>query len=310
MRTDCTQSFRRYRELFRMIWNGYFASEPALCEPEPHFLFHDAAARLFEALIFLPFSIYVNVSDRYRPGMSGDFMVHIAVTEASLAVNARLQSEPVTIYGRPTLPVRPGEAELRFISFFDWDEMGPRQFSFLEVRIERLDSHPDLVGRHAIIDMDACSIWLEYEVVEAAKTSASDCPDYPEHGLRCWQRSRHGTHTADELSGTQSQFFRRRHARAEVLHASALSDTSSGAEGDFRVARRFRFRSNCQDYGCPETRFRRHAEARRRAGDPAPGPAGRSPQGDDRPFASCDINLDQDPALGRERRREEHPLRR
>jgi hypothetical protein len=166
MKSECTQSLREYRDLLRVIWNDYFLSRPIVRDPDAHVLFNDAAARLFEALIYLPLGIYVPVTDRYQPGLSGDFIVEIAVSEANLAVNARPQSVPGKIYGKPTLPVRPGEAELRFVAFFDWNEFGQREFALLRVQIAKFESHPELVGRHALVEMSACTIWLDYTIVE------------------------------------------------------------------------------------------------------------------------------------------------
>jgi hypothetical protein len=52
---------------------------------------------------------------------------------------------------------------LKFIAFFDWFEIEHRDFRLLRVQIERMDEKPEFVGRHALIELSECRIWLEGE---------------------------------------------------------------------------------------------------------------------------------------------------
>jgi hypothetical protein len=55
---------------------------------------------------------------------------------------------------------QPAAYKLKFVRFFDWDELHVRDLQYLEVLIERLDSEPHLVGHHALIETRDWSIWL------------------------------------------------------------------------------------------------------------------------------------------------------
>ncbi len=113
---------------------------------------------------FLALWLYAQVEDKWRPGLSGDFKVEVEASGASLAVNSVPRGEAFKVYGKPCLIVGPGEVDLRFVAFFDWDERGPREFKMLEVQITGMLEHPELVGSYALVDLSSCSIWLEYHI--------------------------------------------------------------------------------------------------------------------------------------------------
>jgi hypothetical protein len=51
----------------------------------------------------------------------------------------------------PLRSVDKGEIDLRFVQFFDWSELGFREFQFYRGRIVGSEKHPHLVGRDALI---------------------------------------------------------------------------------------------------------------------------------------------------------------
>lgn len=57
-----------------------------------------------------------------------------------------------TGYGdHPVNLIQPGEAELLFISYFDWNWMDYAELRRYHVSIARFGSHPELTGREALI---------------------------------------------------------------------------------------------------------------------------------------------------------------
>src|SRR5207244_8068244 len=64
----------------------------------------------------------------------------IAVTPASeqvrILVNRTAQSHGY--WDDPVGTVRRGDAEMRFVRFFDWDELGQRDLQYVQVRIDRV----------------------------------------------------------------------------------------------------------------------------------------------------------------------------
>jgi hypothetical protein len=159
MKTECTDLFARYREIARLVWNLGFWPNLALREYAGVDLYQEAVTRLFEAMIILPLGCQGRIEDRYYPGHSVEFKVEITTPEVDLLVNKNPQNEPAKIWGRPTIRLKPGKQQLRFMAFFDWNQIAVRDFQYVEVQIEQLDGNPELVGRHAILPFDRCSIW-------------------------------------------------------------------------------------------------------------------------------------------------------
>jgi hypothetical protein len=56
--------------------------------------------------------------------------------------------------------VKPGEADLLFIAYFDWNRMDYVDLRYYRVKIIRFDGHSDVVGREALIDRDHSSVQL------------------------------------------------------------------------------------------------------------------------------------------------------
>jgi hypothetical protein len=44
------------------------------------------------------------------------------------------------------------EASFCFLAFFDWDQLGYQDNRHVRVRVDRWPSHPEVIGKHALID--------------------------------------------------------------------------------------------------------------------------------------------------------------
>jgi hypothetical protein len=63
----------------------------------------------------------------------------------------------------PVQSVRPGDVILSFVRFFDWDELGYRDFEYIEVTIDSFHSHPHLIGRFALLQARHAQVLLQSE---------------------------------------------------------------------------------------------------------------------------------------------------
>ena len=54
-------------------------------------------------------------------------------------------------WDHPVKGVTASDIDMRFIHYFDWLEIGLRDFEFLQVLIVASIAHPDLNGRHALV---------------------------------------------------------------------------------------------------------------------------------------------------------------
>jgi hypothetical protein len=63
-------------------------------------------------------------------------------------------------WDHPVSLVRPGDVELRLLRFFDFDQIGCRDFEYLEVVVHASSTYPEIVGRAALIEFNHAKILL------------------------------------------------------------------------------------------------------------------------------------------------------
>jgi hypothetical protein len=66
--------------------------------------------------------------------------------------------------------IKPADAELRFIDYFDFDILGFRDLQYCRVRIVTSEKYPDIVGRDALIGSNHVNILLLEDVDCEGKT--------------------------------------------------------------------------------------------------------------------------------------------
>jgi hypothetical protein len=162
MKRECTELFLRYREIARIIWNLGFWPNPNLREWDCVEVYREAIARLFEGMIVHAIGYQGRIDHRGSPGEIADFRVTANRSNVRLEVDKNSPEDPGHIWGNPVLLISSESQtyQLKFVRFFDWYELGNRDFRFLEVLIDRLDEKPELVGHHALIELVDCSIWF------------------------------------------------------------------------------------------------------------------------------------------------------
>jgi hypothetical protein len=173
---ECTELFLHYREIARLIWNLGFRSNPKLGDWNSIDAYRNVIARLFEGMILPALGYQGRIEHDDSPGELADFRVKPKRGEMEMLVDKNLPGDPDHIWGHPVMRLGSGSEsyQLKFMRFLDWDELGIRDFKFLEVLIQRLDEKPDLVGHHALLEVEYCSIWFvdddEQSVTGSAKS--------------------------------------------------------------------------------------------------------------------------------------------
>lgn len=165
MKQECTGLLLKYREMARIVWNLGFSPNTDLrtgdCFTVGDFVgaFDEAMARLYEGMVLLPLGCDDRVQDLNYPGKAVPFKVEVRSPTVECLVDQNLPTDGSHIWRPIGLPVNKGEFE--FMAFFDWDQLGQRDFYFVELLIRRLDAKPEMVGRHAIIPVSECSVWSD-----------------------------------------------------------------------------------------------------------------------------------------------------
>jgi hypothetical protein len=160
MMKECTELFLHYREVARSLWNLGLWPIPSLREWDCVEKHEEAMARVFEAVLLLAQGYQGRVLDPFYPGKSVELRVEIMPPGATALVDSNLPGDGFHVWGKPTVELQPHCQQLRFIALFDWKQLAPRDYRFLEVLIEAFAEHPELVGHHALVEPDYCSIWL------------------------------------------------------------------------------------------------------------------------------------------------------
>lgn len=158
---DVTPLFSAYRECVRHLWNAYFRP---IAEPTQDWDVRDefdaVSLSIFSSLISRPLS----ASDqKLAPAWSAEpaplpcFRVVPAIEHGTpILINRDLPRSGY--WDHPVSLVRPGDVELHLLRFFDFDQIGSRDYEYLEVVVHASPTHPEIVGRAALIEFSHAKI--------------------------------------------------------------------------------------------------------------------------------------------------------
>jgi hypothetical protein len=145
-----TQVFQRYRIAARLIWNLFFLPNPELADWEGRDQFERIKGLLFESLVLGSVSVDL---ERLR------FAV---IPRAEAGVPIHIESprpgDRNRYWDHPISRLKPSEAMLEFVDYFDFDHLGCLDFRYVRARICDFPAHRELVGREALLDTDYVEI--------------------------------------------------------------------------------------------------------------------------------------------------------
>jgi hypothetical protein len=107
--------------------------------------FSAVQAVLFKKLVTEPASL----SDKEYGYLQPDILAELRGSEsAPIMINREVDS------GSWDYPIKEVTKDVRFlfISFFDWDQLDYRDNRYVRVQIDHWPSHPETVGKHALIE--------------------------------------------------------------------------------------------------------------------------------------------------------------
>lgn len=161
---DWTERFLRYREISRLVWNLGFLPD---LEPYDYLAFahwRDVLARLFEGIVVAPLGLPLSKSPVGQPG-GPQFQVKVRAGRLNVLIANLKYDGPGRAWTEVTLDFSSPEYDLRYLSYFDWDQTAPMDCRFVNAQIVRLDSDPQYVGKELLVDsMDCCGFfYLEEE---------------------------------------------------------------------------------------------------------------------------------------------------
>ncbi|MFN0078498.1 MAG: hypothetical protein ACKVY0_18730 [Prosthecobacter sp.] len=153
---DVTHLFSTYRECARHLWNTYF--QPVV-EPTQNWDIRDefdtAARSIFSSLVLRPLGVFDHeLAPEWSPSplpLHGFCIVPLVEDGTPISINRDMPRSGY--WDHPIALIRPSEVELHLLRFFDFDQLGCREFCYYEVVIHASATYPDLVGRDALIEV-------------------------------------------------------------------------------------------------------------------------------------------------------------
>jgi hypothetical protein len=158
---DVSHLFGNYRECARHLWNVYFRP---LAQPTQDWDVRDEfdtiARDIFSSLVLRPLGILdceLSPSCAPEPLALSRFSAVPAVEHGTpIMINRDLPRSGY--WDHPISRVRANEVELHLLRFFDFDQLGYRDFRYYEVLIHASSAYPEIVGRPALIEFDDAKV--------------------------------------------------------------------------------------------------------------------------------------------------------
>ena len=157
---DVTHLFSTYRECVRHLWNTYFrpVAEPTqnwdLCDE-----FDIIARGIFSSLVLRPMEVFDHeLAPEYaaEPSVLPGFRI---VPGTPIFINRDLPRSGY--WDHPVSRVRPDEVELHLLRFFDFDQLGYRDFRYFEIVVHASTKYPDIIDRAALIEVEHAKVLLD-----------------------------------------------------------------------------------------------------------------------------------------------------
>ena len=148
---DITELIQRHRECSRHLWNTYFWPQAETDDDwDLRDQFEDVSAKLFTSLVLWPIEreSYVFNPAYLCPHREVPFIRVVPNGSCGIQINREISSG---YWDHPITQVEEGDIDMRFIHYFDWWNVGHRDFEFFRVLIVSSIAHPELNGRHALV---------------------------------------------------------------------------------------------------------------------------------------------------------------
>jgi hypothetical protein len=168
---DVTAWLGSYRECARHVWNGYFLEAIATSSDKWALRdeFDDVCSILFGSLVAAPLGVAAAYDAREILSRSRDpvarviHWLHVVpkTTPAGVPIMINRDREKDSGYwDHPVRQVAATEVSLRFMRWFDFDELGFRDLKYFLVRVVSA-SRDDIVGRAALIGCEYSDVFLD-----------------------------------------------------------------------------------------------------------------------------------------------------
>jgi len=144
---DIDELICRFRIASRELYNNFFMVRNPYENDgwDSEQRFSDVEELLFQKLVLEPTSINGEKYGRAQPMI----LVQLRLGEfAPIRLNREIESG----YWDYPIPEVTNDARLLFLEFFDWDQLDYRNNQYVLVQVDHWPSHPETVGKRALIE--------------------------------------------------------------------------------------------------------------------------------------------------------------
>jgi hypothetical protein len=155
---DISVVFDHYRVSARAIWNNAFWPDAGLRNWEAVEQFGEIQRILFSQLVLRKVAREWPARDVFQNAIP--FFHVVPPVNAPIMIRNPRSTNETGYWDHPLNRVKPGEAELQFIEYFDWNHMDYVDLRYYRVKIASFDGHSEVNGRDALIDREHARIHL------------------------------------------------------------------------------------------------------------------------------------------------------
>lgn len=161
---DITRLLNHYRECVRHLWNVYFLDEePSTVDWDLSDEYEEICEKLFSSLVLARIgrteSKKARAFERSLEPLT--FLRIIPLANNGVPIHINREKIPSPYWDHPKTLIKPDEADMRFIDFFDFGTLGFREFEYCRVRIVASTANPDLVGHDALLQCNHVTILFD-----------------------------------------------------------------------------------------------------------------------------------------------------
>ena len=160
---DVSSIFDHYRMSARAIWNTAFWPDQDFRNWDSIDQFHEIEKLLFQELVLAKVDREWPLQNIFGNAMPFFRVVPSLVHGTPIMIQKPRPEAPTGYWDDPVNLIKPRQAELLFIAYFDWNEMDYIDLRYYRVKIVSFDGYPELVGREALIERPHATVHLTSE---------------------------------------------------------------------------------------------------------------------------------------------------
>ncbi|HTX16212.1 MAG TPA: hypothetical protein VMD77_13020 [Candidatus Baltobacteraceae bacterium] len=158
---DVSSIFDHFRISAWTIWNTAFWPLPDLRNWDSVDRFDGIQRALFDSLVLVRVDREWPVENIFRAAMP--FFHVVPKHDTQIMIQNPRSDRQTGYWDHPVKQIKPGDAELHFIAYFDWDRMDYADLRYYRAQITKFEVHSGLVGREVLIETSDAKILVSDE---------------------------------------------------------------------------------------------------------------------------------------------------